>query len=224
MSGVTQDISQFCKLEWFKWIMFCDEIAPFPDDTLKLGCYLGPSIDVDSAITTKVFTEKGQLLHRSTHQLLTPDELLDKEGSGTQEQFMARVYDILGFHVIPRDLEELELENTLQCDPYKVETQKEQSFPQLTEELKPMPEVGDYYIRAGIFISRGNQMAHGHVVARSKDTNGNVVGRSHTNPTLDTRTFQVEFTGGKDRELTANIITGSMYAIQMEKSIYSWIC
>ena len=29
MSRETLDISHFCKLEWFKWVMFCNEIAPF---------------------------------------------------------------------------------------------------------------------------------------------------------------------------------------------------
>ena len=35
MSGETSGISQFCKLEWFKWVMFQDETAPFPDYALK---------------------------------------------------------------------------------------------------------------------------------------------------------------------------------------------
>ena len=58
----------------------------------------------------------------------------------------------------------------------------------------------------------GNQMARGHVVARSRDTIGNVMGRSHTNPILDTRMYQVEFAGGKVTELTTNVTAKSMYA------------
>ena len=56
MSGKTSDICQFCKLEWFKWVMFNEETAPFPDDVLKLGHFLGPSIDVDLALTVKILT------------------------------------------------------------------------------------------------------------------------------------------------------------------------
>ena len=37
MSGETQDISQFHKLQWFKWGMFHGKTAPFPDDMLKVG-------------------------------------------------------------------------------------------------------------------------------------------------------------------------------------------
>ena len=49
MSGETSDISQFCELEWFEWVMFQNETAPFPEYVLKLGHYLGPSIDVGPA-------------------------------------------------------------------------------------------------------------------------------------------------------------------------------
>ena len=75
---------------------------------------------------------------------------------------MARVYERLGFQVTPRDLEKLGLENSPQYDPYEDETQNEQSFPQLAEELEPMPEMGDYYLGANKLLS-----ARGHVVARS---------------------------------------------------------
>ena len=55
-------------------------------------------------------------------------------------------------------------------------------------------------------------MARDHVVASSRDANGNVMGRSNTNPILDTRTYQVEFVGGNVTELTTNVISDSMYA------------
>ena len=81
MSGETSDISQFCKLEWFKWVMFQDKTAPLPDDMLKLSHYLDPSIDVGPAMTTKILTENEQVLQRSMYRPLTPDELSDKDGS-----------------------------------------------------------------------------------------------------------------------------------------------
>ena len=63
-----------------------------------------------------------------------------------------------------------ELENTPQYDPNKDKIQNKQSFPQLAEELEPMPEVGDHYIGAEILLSRGDKMARGHVVAHSCDS------------------------------------------------------
>ena len=62
MSGETSDISEFCKLDWFEWVMFWDKTALFPDDVLKLVSYLGPLIDVGPAMTAKILTEHGQVL------------------------------------------------------------------------------------------------------------------------------------------------------------------
>ena len=70
--------------------------------------------------------------------------------------------------------------------------------------------MGNLYIGAEILPSRGDQMTRGHAVARSKDTNENLIGRSDTNPILDTRTYQVEFAGGEVTELTTNVIAKSM--------------
>ena len=72
--------------------------------------------------------------------------------------------------------------------------QIEELFPNLAEELEPISEVGDHYIGTEIFLPRGDQMARGHVVSKSRDVNGNVMGRSHTNPIMYMRMYQVEFT------------------------------
>ena len=125
--------------------MFQDETAPFPYELLKLSCYLVSSIDVNQTMTTKILTENGQVLHRNTYRLLTPDKLLDKERSDAKENFMARVCKRLVSWVLPRELEDIGLENTLKYDPYKDETQNKQALPQLAEELETMPEVGDHY-------------------------------------------------------------------------------
>ena len=68
------------------------------------------------------------MLHISTYRLLTPDNLLDKDGSGAIEQFMARFHEKLGSQVLPRELEEIGLENTSYHDLCEDETQNEQTF------------------------------------------------------------------------------------------------
>ena len=60
---------------------------------------------------------------------MTPDELLDKDGTDAQEMFMARVCERLGFQVLPRDLEDIGLNNTPQYDLYDNEMQNDQTFP-----------------------------------------------------------------------------------------------
>ena len=112
----------------------------------------------------KILTEIGQVLYQSTYKSLTPDELLDKDGTEACKQFMASVYERLGSQVPPRDLEDIGLEDTLQYDPYEDAMQNKQSFLQLAEELEPMPEVGNQYIGNKIILPRVDKMARHHEV------------------------------------------------------------
>ena len=59
---------------------------------------------------------------------------------------MAKVNARFGSRVLTREFEDIQIENTPEYDPYEDEIQNEQSFPQLEEELEPMPEVADHYI------------------------------------------------------------------------------
>ena len=54
-------------------------------------------------------------------------------------------------------------------------------------------------------------MAGGYVVVQSHDASGNVMGRAHKNPILDTM-YQVEFAVGEVTELTTNIFAESIFA------------
>lgn len=79
VSGETSDISQFFQHYWYEWIMFRDTAVSFPDNKLVLGWCLGPSIDVGPAMTAKILTKSGEVVHRSTYASLTKDEMDDPD-------------------------------------------------------------------------------------------------------------------------------------------------
>ena len=112
---------------------------------------------------------------------------------------MARVYEKMGFQVLPRELEEIGLENTSQYDHYEDETKQADISP------------ANRRARAHA-TSAELEMARGHIVAWSHNANGNVMSRAHTNPILETRVYQVEFARGKVTKFTANAIAESVYA------------
>ena len=211
MLAATSDIIQLSELEWFKWVMFWDETIPFPDNELKLGHYLGPKIDVCPAITAKILTENGQVLHTSTYRPLTPDDLLQKDGTEAWEQFMARVYDRLWSQVLPRDLEDIGLEILQHYDPYEDETKNYHTFLERAEELEPMPEVGNHQIGANIMLPIGDEMARGHTVKQKHNASGNIMGRAHSNLLINTRLYQVKFKEGNIMEWTTNAIAENKY-------------
>ena len=76
ISGEASFISQFYKQS----VMFHDETSLLPNDFQILGCFLVFSIYVDPAMTAKIFTQNGQVLHRSSYRPLTSDEIEDKDG------------------------------------------------------------------------------------------------------------------------------------------------
>ena len=66
MSGETSNIIQFLKFEWYWWFYFRDSVVPFPYDNMVLVRYLGPSINVGSALKSNILKLNVQVVHRST--------------------------------------------------------------------------------------------------------------------------------------------------------------
>ncbi len=72
--------------------------------------------------------------------------------------------------------------------------------------------MGDNYIGVDLLFPKGGTMTRGRVMARKRDTEGNPKGRANSNPILDTCEYTVIFDNGDVTNLTANLITESMYA------------
>jgi hypothetical protein len=70
----------------------------------------------------------------------------------------------------------------------------------------------DKYLGAEVTLPRGDRMTAGQVVACKRDHEGNSIGRSNTNPLLNTCTSYMEFPDGTETEYAANIIAESMDA------------
>ncbi len=70
MSGKTANIRQFCELEWYE-IKVQSTAVSFPEDLLVLTKYLGLSINVGPAMTAKILTPMGNVVHCSMYRPLT---------------------------------------------------------------------------------------------------------------------------------------------------------
>jgi hypothetical protein len=70
-------------------------------------------------------------------------------------------------------------------------------------------------------IPQGGKIVSGQVIRRKRDSDGNLIGKSSTNPLLDTSLFDVEFEDGHIESYTANIIAEHMYEqIDTEGSLH----
>ena len=66
MTGQTVDISNICEYEWFQWVINYEPPLTYPDDKICIGRYLGPAIDVGTAVTYKILKPNGKYVCRST--------------------------------------------------------------------------------------------------------------------------------------------------------------
>jgi hypothetical protein len=73
-------------------------------------------------------------------------------------------------------------------------------------------KMGDNYLTAEIMLPRGGTMIKERVSARKRDRDDNPVGLANSNPILDTRSYIVNFDDGNQTELTANLITESLFS------------
>jgi hypothetical protein len=72
---------------------------------------------------------------------------------------------------------------------------------------------------AKVLLPSGDDMLYSTVLRRKPDANGNVIGRSHTNPILNTSVYEVLFQDGHVEAYNANLILKTSTLELMMKGI-----
>ena len=209
MTGSTAGISHICEFAWYDWVMFRDNVPTFPDDKLILGHYLGPAIDVGSALTAKILKANGRVVFRSTLRHLTDDERACPVQTANRKAFDDSIAERLGPAALAADFPDEDL--TPEYEPFGEIGSADSDVEPDPEDLEVTPEAHDNYVGVDLLFPKGGTMTRGHVTARKREADGNPKGRANDNPLLDTREYTVEFEVGEVTELTANLIAESMY-------------
>ncbi len=210
MSSETAGISQFCKLEWYKWIMYLPDTIGYPDKPLHLGMYLGPAIDVGPAMTAKILQQNGEVVYCSTYCPKTVEEWADPTLQQSMAMFSDTAEERLGAKLTHTKLEEVGIPDILEYVAYADEDQNEMTFPDLDKEV--MPETGNEYVHALVMLPCGSAIMRGTVKACKWNLDGNPIGRRSDNSILDTWLYGIKFLDGEAALLPANTIAQAMYA------------
>ena len=87
------------------------------------------------------------------------------------------------------------------------------------EELEPKPDLSKYVeLNAPIVFPWGDRITWGKFVRRKRYIDGNPIGRENQNPSIDTLKYEVGFTNGEVKNITANVIDERLYA-QFDKDV-----
>ena len=106
MKSTTANISQICEYEWYKWVVFRDFPHQYPADTMILGQYLGPSMDVGSVMTTKILKGNGDFMCRSILRGLTQDKMENPVHIDSWHRFDVAINQKLGLTTVPTDFDD----------------------------------------------------------------------------------------------------------------------
>ena len=71
--GYAHDISEYMDFTFYSWVKYRD-VEAYPQDSIKLGRWLGIAHNVGSAIIYWVLTENGKIIPRSIVRLLKEEE------------------------------------------------------------------------------------------------------------------------------------------------------
>jgi hypothetical protein len=186
VSGETADISPFCEFSFWDWVKFREHCVAFPDDAMVLGKYLGPSIDIGPAMTSRIMNANGKLEDRSTVRALTSEERLNAALFQEQQEFLDSVENCWGPKTTVKDLGPDVL--NLVPDPDNMEPWEDEDgplFPELDDELDAAEVAGDFLVNSEVLLPVGNSQELARVLRRKRDADRKVMGTAHHNPALD---------------------------------------
>ena len=87
MHSMSADISDICEFEFYIWVIFNNSQATFPETKFHVERWIGPAIDVVSALTYKVLKSNGKVVPCLTIRHLTLDKLTKQEHIAMRKAF-----------------------------------------------------------------------------------------------------------------------------------------
>lgn len=215
LTGETPDISQYLDFGWYDWVWFKENAGL---DVPQLGRFLGIANSSANLMTFHILPESGIPVAAGTVQRMT---LLEQETDANKERMAQYSRKISEKFKEGRLLTEGDRPN---LDDWSDLLQDDEDFAAEFNRLYNNMDVAeaddefdpdsfDNYLDMEIALDRGldhPQLAR--VTKRLKDHRGNPIGTSHSNPILDTRMYEVEFTDGYKQSMSANIIAENMFA------------
>ena len=226
ITGVTPDISEYLDFGFYDWITYRTNAGLGP---LCLGRWLGVSHKVGQLMSYWVLTKAGKIISCVTVQRVTSSESSTDEFKDQMLDFTTATTSTTdsASSVIPDSrLTNIPDWNRLSFDENDPAFIAEFRDVLSDESIKdaddnpPSDEINtfDPYINMEIGLPRGDDdsLHHAQVKRCALDDNGRPVGRSHNNPLLDSRQYEVEFLDGSVETLTANTIAKNLLA-QVDK-------
>ena len=162
-----------------------------------IGRWLGPAINVGTAMTYKILRPDGGYVCRSTLRSRTSYEEANPVRMAECVYFMKQLNSCIGHAAKLSDVIFNDLTPEFEYYADDVEDRFEGTPDEIKEAPPPTPEASDNYVGSRLQLPRGQSFSQGRVLKRVRDSDDNVIVRANGNPILDTRGCIVEFEDGE---------------------------
>ena len=209
LTGDTPDISHLVEHRWYDPVWYSNPGF----EGRKLGRWLGPSHSVGQAMSSKILTSKGKIVHRTSVWPLSIEKSHDESFAAQKEQFNDSLKEALGARMegLPPEEDEEPTEDSNATPHYEAYEDDEQGDVRKPEIDDHKVDSYDKLISAKVMLPLGDSLRPGQVKRRKRDADGNLIGKASSNPILDTSMYEVEFQDGHVESYAANLIAENIY-------------
>jgi hypothetical protein len=158
-------------------------------------------------MTSKILNEKGNTLHRSSFRPLTQEEENNIDEKEKRKAFDRKVAEYLGPDM---KMEEASDEDTPEYKSYEDDSS---NYERTDKKDEADQEAIDPYLQAEVLLPIAGEMLTGRVSKRKRDADGNLIGKSATNPIMDKRMYVMTFLDKREAEYSANVIAENMLSM-----------
>ena len=232
--GNTPDISEYATFRWYEIVWYWD---PNFNQKQKLGRWIGVAEHIGAGITYYVLNKDAIVLARSTVISLSKEQRESKEiikmiqsldenihmkigdyeksivrGESIDPNFASTDFISGDEEEIRRNEDVIENQELISSDPHQnifeiPESDKNEYHDELVKELT------DKFIGSDIVVPRFDNWQKGRIKSRKRTADGMLlVGKENSEPLLDTRIYEVEFTDGGIHEYSTNTIIESIHS------------
>ena len=218
ITGDTPDISEYTDFCFYDWVTYRPNAGLGEN---SLGCWLGVSHKIGQLMSYWILTINGNVISCTTVQRLLEIDKRKSEWQQHMQEFDTRIDTRLNVRdeditsaIIDVDqwnkLSLTDIDDDFITDFNNVIN--DHSLPDIDDTISESDY--DAYINMEIGLPRGDdgELHHAIVKRRKLDADGNSIGKSHTNPLLDSRLNEIEFVDGTTEAMTANLITENLLA------------
>lgn len=210
LTGDTPDISHLCEFSWYEPVWYIDTIDKMQNK--KLARYLGPSHDAGQAMASKIFLSNGRIIVGSSVIPLSTEDRNNPIVSQQIIDYDESVKRVLGDRAagIPIDADDDFDPEEIAFIPYSDDDRGEE--PVVLDRDLFDDDSYHRFISAQVRMSVGGEWKDGTVIGRTRDDEGNLIGKSNKNVVLDTSLYDVQFPDGVVEQVSANAIAENIHA------------